>query len=218
VTWSPDVEMPSWWEEARRKDPLLYVTMGSSGDTRVLRALFAAIANLSVTAVVATAGRPMPDPLPPNVYAAKYLPAPRVLRGAALCVFNGGAATGYQALTEGVPVLGLPVNADQFHHIECVEAAGAGILSRPSRATPARLAASIRNMLSQPRFREAAKYLQCEISRHPATANFLRIVEGLMPIRHPTAKAGQPPGRVPDKAGLREAMAASTGPGREDPC
>lgn len=175
VVWSPHAPLPPF----SFKDsslPLLYITVGSSGDTRVLDAIIDAAKRLPLNAVLATAGRIKLDNLPANVFAADYLPAQEILPHAAACLFNGGAATGYQALSAGVPVLGFPSNADQFFFMESAERAGAGLLIRPSHASPALVAAKLDLLLNQSSFRQRARTLQQDIAAAPAAAAFQRFV------------------------------------------
>ncbi|MEM9491744.1 MAG: glycosyl transferase family 1, partial [Myxococcota bacterium] len=59
VQWAPPVSLPSWWDEwtGSAERPLVYVTMGSSGDVSALSAVMDGLATLPVAVVVATAGR-----------------------------------------------------------------------------------------------------------------------------------------------------------------
>ncbi|MFH1023816.1 MAG: nucleotide disphospho-sugar-binding domain-containing protein [Planctomycetota bacterium] len=182
VAWSPDVPLPDGWADVRKRGmPIVYVTAGSSGDTDVLGRLLDALATLPVTVALATAGRGSPGVLPPNVFAADYMPGREVLRESALCVMNGGAATGYQAFSEGVPVLALPSNADQFYFAGAAQRAGAGLLLRPSTATPAALTAAAARLLEDPSFRRAALRIRAEIAALPPGDEFARFVKGIFP-------------------------------------
>ncbi|MFH1022488.1 MAG: glycosyltransferase [Planctomycetota bacterium] len=181
VTWNPDVPLPVWWGRIMRERPIVYVTMGSSGDMKVMRTLLAVLGRNRVSVALATAGRMETTDLPDNVFAADYLPGAAILKESALCIFNGGAATGYQALGEGVPVVGLPSNADQFYHMEAIQRAGAGILVRPSGATEKRLETAIRAVLTEESYRQAAGKLQQEIAIRPAREEFRRFVNELFP-------------------------------------
>jgi UDP:flavonoid glycosyltransferase YjiC (YdhE family) len=145
VVWEPAAlppELPA--------GPLVYVTLGSSGRSRLLPAVVRALADLPVTVVVASAGADLPDPLPPNVIAADYLPGTAVTRRAALVVCNGGSPSVQQALSAGTPVLGLPGNMDQHLSMRSVIAAGVGLLVRSEHATPTAIARAARQLLAEP--------------------------------------------------------------------
>jgi UDP:flavonoid glycosyltransferase YjiC (YdhE family) len=137
--------------------PLVYVTLGSSGDLEVLPHVITALGRLPVRAVVATAGRLQLRALPPNVRAEAYVRGSDLARRARVVVSNGGSTTGYQALAEGVPVLGIPSNLDQFLATEAIVVAGAGSLVKARRATPEAIAAALQSLLDDPEKRQGAQ-------------------------------------------------------------
>ena len=100
VLWSPPVSPPPWWDSLGTASPLIYVTMGSSGDSALLPRIIEALATLAVKVVVASAGAPIPAALPANVYCAEYLPGELFAKRAQLFVCNGGSPTTQQALAE----------------------------------------------------------------------------------------------------------------------
>ena len=113
VLWEPDVALPEWWGRLPDDKPIVYVTLGSSGDSSALAEVVAAMAGLPVTVLAATAGRSSSAGFPANVFSAPYLPGRRAALRARLVVSNGGSLTGYQAIAAGRPVLGIAGNLDQ---------------------------------------------------------------------------------------------------------
>lgn len=179
VSWSPAVPLPDRWQAWRDGRPLVYATLGSSGDAHALPALLRALATLPVQACIATAGRKDLDlsRLPANVFAEDFLPGAAVLAQADACVFNGGAATGYQALAAGVPVLGLPSNADQFFHAQAVAASGAGLWIRARSTNAKNLHAALRQLLEAPQFCASARRLASAIHARSAEQAFCAFME-----------------------------------------
>jgi UDP:flavonoid glycosyltransferase YjiC (YdhE family) len=147
VPWSPDVALPAWWS-ALDDRPAVYVTLGSSGRVAALPRIVEAVAALPVNVLVATAGRARLERVPPNVFVAEYLPGQLAARRSAAVVCNGGSSTGYQALAEGRPVIGLPWNLDQYLAMTAIEAAGAGVLVRGASAEPARIRRGVLDALA----------------------------------------------------------------------
>ena len=131
IPWSPVAEKPAWWnavvESAR---PIVYLTLGSSGDASVLPVLVEGLAALGGTVLVATAGRTVLNQKLGNIYAEKFLPGADAASLADLVVCNGGSPTTYQALAAGKPVLGIPSNLDQCLNISAMKAAGVGEILR----------------------------------------------------------------------------------------
>src|SRR5690606_32296797 len=128
VLWSPRVEFDESLLAATGDRRLVYVTLGSSGKLDVLPVLVQALARLPVQVVLATAGRTPDAELPPNVRAYPFVPGDLLARHAALVISNGGSTTGYQALSQGTPVLGIASNLDQYLAMQVIERAGAGVL------------------------------------------------------------------------------------------
>lgn len=178
ILWSPAVEPPAWWDALPVDRPCIYVTLGSSGAVQVLPRLLAALAALPVSVLLATAGRSQPENPPANVYVADYLPGMAAAGRSALVVSNGGSATAYQALAQGVPVLGLPSNMDQFFTQSAIVRRGAGRLVRPSQATIEILWATVTDLLASEQCRQAAQAVAHEFAQFDAVGRFRALIEG----------------------------------------
>ena len=140
VLWQPQVPLPPWWS-ALGERPAVYVTLGSSGPVHLLPALLRTLARLPVDLIVATAGRKVRlGDLPSNVLVADYLPGDLAVERAAVVVTNGGSSTGYQALVQGRPVIGVPWNLDQLLATQVIVGAAAGSSLRARRSEMARAA------------------------------------------------------------------------------
>lgn len=137
VAWSPKMELPAGFPD---EAGLIYVTMGSSGRTNVLAALFDELAQFGTPTVVATAGRKLPaTPKSRNIKIFDFLPGDKVMARSRLAICNGGSPTTTQALLAGVPVLGIPSNMDQMLNMLALLRDECGLLVRADRANPTRL-------------------------------------------------------------------------------
>jgi UDP:flavonoid glycosyltransferase YjiC (YdhE family) len=177
VLWSPAVVEPDWWARLGDEQPVVYVTLGSSGHGRLLDAALRGLADLPVTVIAAAAGNRGPERAPANAFVADYLSGEAACRRAALVVSNGGSLTVQQALVAGRPLLGLAANLDQHLSMTPVEAAGAGLLVRSEEATPSAIRQAARRLLDEPSFRASAESLAPRIGAHDAPAAFARAVE-----------------------------------------
>ena len=180
VLWSPPADLPAWWGELSTDKPIIYASLGSSGNTRVLPELLRAVESLPVTMVLATAGRIPSAGFPENVLAAEYVPGELAAARAAVVVCNGGSPSVYQALSHGAPVLGIPSNMDQHLAMEPVDRLGAGILVRSRRASAACLGSALQRLLYDPSFKAGACGLQEEIRRMDAGPRFRELVAGIL--------------------------------------
>jgi UDP:flavonoid glycosyltransferase YjiC (YdhE family) len=179
VLWSPPVALPAWWTTLDWGRPTLYVTLGSSGRVDRLRMVIETAAALGLQVVAATAGRTRLEAgrLPPHVYVADFLPGHLAARRARIVVSNGGSTTGYQALAERRPVLGIAFNLDQYLAMTAIADSGAGLLLRAGNVDRAQVTAALERMLSEPSFTAAAVRLGDEFSRWDSGAAFARFVE-----------------------------------------
>ena len=177
IIWSPAVPLPAWWHDLPTERPLIYVTMGSSGESALLPVILAALAESPVT-VIAAAGPAASALHPPaNAYVAEYLPGAEAAARAALVICNGGSPTAYQALAAGVPVLGLPTNLDQYLNMDYLTRGGAGLCLRAGRATADSLREAVSRLLNEPAYRAAAQGVQRAIAAHQPAARFAALVE-----------------------------------------
>ncbi|TFW19283.1 glycosyltransferase [Duganella callida] len=157
VMWAPPIAPPDWWTTLPDERATVYVTLGSSGQGRLLPLVLDALAPLPVQVLAATAGNIRLDHVPDNARVADYLPGDAAARRAALVICNGGSPTSQQALAAGVPVLGIAGNLDQFLNMQALVRAGAGRLLRADRLSAAAVQAAATAMLDQPPYARAAQ-------------------------------------------------------------
>lgn len=192
VPWSPDVPLPAWWDALPRDRPCVYATVGSSGDVDALPHVIEALAELPVTGVVATAGRAVLSRVPDNVYVADYLPGELAARRSAVVISNGGSSTGYQALAEGVPLVGIPSNLDQYLAMTFIRESGAGEIVRARSLTARGLRDLLTRILGSDDHRRAALRVRENIGRVDARERFRRFVESTLTAartRRPATRA-----------------------------
>ena len=101
--------------------------------------------------------------LPPNVSATRFVPHSAVLPRTSLMITHAGLGTVMAASAHGVPLLCIPLKNDQFENAARVVAAGVGLRMR-KHATSRALARTIREMLDEPRFGEAAQCLAAKLA------------------------------------------------------
>ena len=189
VVWSPEFPRPDWWQSLPSERPVVYVTLGSSGQADLLPMLIATLGSLSVTALVSTAGAPVPPSVPENVYVVAYLPGEDAVKMASLVICNGGSPTTHQALSQGVPVIGLPSNLDQYLNMAAIEKSGAGQCLRAGACQRKALHSVISSMLDDATAHEAARRLAVRFTANDSGIEFRKIVQqiGKYPERRSTA-------------------------------
>ncbi|WP_205697471.1 glycosyltransferase [Conexibacter sp. SYSU D00693] len=175
----PDGPRP-WGEDGR---PLVYLTLGTV--TGMLDAaqhaydiVLEAVAGLPVS-VLMTVG-PGPElerfaDAPANVEVLRWLPQEDVLPWADAVVCHGGSGSTTGALAAGVPLVVMPMFADQPQNAARVAAAGAGIAVTGHEPAPVR--AAVERLLAEPSYGKAARRVAGEVAGHAHLRDAVALLE-----------------------------------------
>ena len=167
LLWSPEVQKPAWWDRVPRDRPVVYVSLGSTGEPSLLQVLFRVLGELPVSVIAATAARSNPENVPGNVFLAEFVPGTEAARRSRFVICNGGTMSGHQALSVGTPFLGLISNIDQMLYSRAVQRSGACELLRESEVNEESLRPLVRALLSEEKYHAAAQ----TIARRTAMQN-----------------------------------------------
>ena len=176
----PDETVPPWLT-----GPFVYVTLGTifaleSGD--LFPRLLAGLSTLDA-GVLVTVG-PHIDPLefgtqPPNVHIERWVPQSLVLPRCAAMVSHAGSGSTIGGLAHGLPLVLLPMGADQPHNADRCAARGVGVVLDPSTATPSDIGSAVRAVLDDPGYRTAASAIRTEIASLPGPEHAVVALEEL---------------------------------------
>lgn len=178
VQWSPKVSAPPSLG-ADESLPVVYVTLGSSGDVVALPTVLAGLDGLPIRGVLATAGRAAPR-VPSNFVAAELVPGELLASQALFVVTNGGSSTGYQALAAGVPVLGVPSNLDQYLAMQAISRAGAGITLRSGGLRQEEVRQAAVRLLDARPMKRAAEALSAHFAAYDSQKRFQSWLSNLL--------------------------------------
>ena len=181
ILWEPDIKPPTWWDTVPHDRPVIYITLGTSGHSRVLPVVLEALDGLPVYVIAATAGRIHPGSVPSNAFMADYLPGMQAAARASLMICNGGSGTTYQALAAGIPMVGIASNMDQHLNIQAIQRAGAGRVLRAGQITAAMIRKTVTEMLEEVSYSEAAHRLRKSMAHYCATMRFRELVAHILP-------------------------------------
>jgi UDP:flavonoid glycosyltransferase YjiC (YdhE family) len=186
--------LPAWWE--RSDAPLVYVTfssvagglpVGAAAYRAALGAVDGLDARVLLTVGLATDVSSL-GPVPANVHVEAWVPQGEVLATAALVVCHGGSGTTFGALAAGVPLVMVPMLADQPANAAAVTGAGAGLLvtsgfggqDRMRGLVPddvPRMCAAIESVLGNVSYREAVRRIADEMRGFPTIDTLLATLE-----------------------------------------
>ncbi len=182
--------LPDWWGGSDA--PLVYLTLGTvvgylSSATALYRTVLQAVAGLDVRVLLTIGRRVDPaalGPVPASVHVEAWIDQALVLGDADLVVCHGGSGTVFAALAAGVPVVVVPLFADQFENGRRIAAAGAGVVADhpPLRGGTRRVVGSpdapgiaehIGTVLADPSYRRAAARVADDMAATPTADEVL---------------------------------------------
>ena len=181
---SPAGTLPDWWDGSTA--PLVYVTFGTvlghmSIAAGVYRTALACVEGLGVR-VLLTVGtqfdRAELGPVPANVHVEAWVDQAEVFPRADLVVCHGGSGTAFGAVAAGLPVVVVPVFADQFVNGHRIARTGAGLVVETDARTDGtrrviteedapRVRRGIETVLGDDSYRRQARHIADEVAATP---------------------------------------------------
>ena len=172
--------------------PLVYVSFGSiAGGLPNAAAVYGtaldAVAGLDAR-VLLTVGRSFDidsvGPVPENARVEAWVPQAEALAGATVVVAHGGSGTTFGTLAAGVPLVIVPLFADQLVNAERAAAAGAAVVVEPDRDAERglgslgpqhvpRLRAAVETVLADPSYARSARRIAEEMAALPSLDDLL---------------------------------------------
>ncbi|WP_073484018.1 glycosyltransferase [Streptoalloteichus hindustanus] len=174
------------WLDTLSDAPTVYFTLGTifnmeSGDlfSRVITGLRELPVNL-----VVTVGRHIDPaefgPQPPHVHIERFVPQSLVLPRCSAVVSHGGSGSVMGALAHGLPMVLIPMGADQPHNADrCADLGVAEVLDAVA-ATPEEVGNAVSAVLANPSYRQAADRLRSEIATLPGPEHAVSLLERLV--------------------------------------
>ncbi len=178
------------WLDVPRDGPLVLASLGTlhHAEAGIFEAIIEAVADEPID-VVAAIGRDQ-DParfgrVPPNVRLDPYVPQIAVLEETSAFITHGGFNSTKEALSLGIPLVVIPIGADQFYTAERVEALGLGRRVGPEERTSDTIRSRLREVLGNPTYRAAARDFATEMAELPGVEHAVRLLERLARDREP---------------------------------
>lgn len=179
--------VPAWLDELPHR-PTVYVSFGTvfNQARRAFVTVLEALADLDVN-VIAAVGSIEPDSLPKaeNIRVERHVPQHAVITASDLVVTHAGYNTVVESLSLGVPMLAIPLGADQPYNAFRVCAAGAGLALSAGSATAGEVRSAAVRLLEDELFRANAERLQREISAMPTADDAARAIATVARTRSP---------------------------------
>jgi MGT family glycosyltransferase len=185
------VEFP--WHKLEGR-PLIYASMGTLQNRQgsILETIAAACAEVDAQLVLSLgsrhrehraefAGAPLVVPFAPQI---------ELLKRATLSITHAGLNTALESLTQGLPIVAIPITNDQPGVASRLEWLGVAEVVPPARLSAARLRASVGRLLNEPHYRVKSQQWKAEIARSDGLAQAADIVDQAIAKRQAVLRAG----------------------------
>jgi UDP:flavonoid glycosyltransferase YjiC (YdhE family) len=192
----PTQSLPAWIAEVESR-PLIYVGMGTSFSgyrgLEIFSKLLAGLRDVDAE-VVATLGRDLDPaalgPQPEHVHLERYQPLGALLKHCSLVLFHGGSGTLGHALAHGLPMVIVPLGADQPENAaRCAELGASRTLDQDHLA-PEHVRDVVLDVLHTPSYRRSAERLRDEFERLPGPELAVELLERLARDKTPILALG----------------------------
>jgi len=175
----PAIEFP--WDRLNGRR-LVYASLGTlqNGSEYVFRAIAQACSELPVQLVLSLGGGLEPErlgALAGNPIVVPFAPQLELLKRTDAVITHAGINTVLESLSEGVPLVAIPLGNDQPGVAARVKARGAGVVVPRRKLSVGRLRRAVRLVLNDPRYRARAQELGRAIRQIDGPAMAAEIIE-----------------------------------------
>jgi len=164
-----------------RPRPQVYATLGSMAGENdfgrpIFRLVLDALGDLDADALftIGPFDQDQLGPVPANVTVAAYAPQAQAM-DCDVVVTHAGSGTTVAALSRGLPLVAVPMFADQMHNADRLVEADVGVRVDPAQVSK-ELTAAIERVLGDPSFRIAARHIAADIAARPSPADALELL------------------------------------------
>jgi MGT family glycosyltransferase len=179
------------WAVGPLAPPVVYATLGTVFN-RMMFALFAPIvegARDAAGTLIVTVGDTVDPadlgPQPAHVRVERYIPQSLLFPRCDLVVTHGGSGTLLAALAHGLPLVVIPIGADQPANAARVAELGLGRVVGPDERTPEAIRAAVRTVLADPAYRTNAQRMRDAMAALPGVAYAVALLERLAAEKQP---------------------------------
>ncbi len=178
-------QLPGWFA-ALGEVPTVYATLGTAYNRTpgVFAAILAGLRDEPINLIATVNHNQDPaafGPQPARVHVERYLPQSLVIPHCAAVVTHGGSGTVRTALDHGVPLVVIPIAADQPENARRCVALGVGRSISPEGRTPEAIRDAVRAVLRDDRYRRNAARLRDEFRALPDLTHAVALLGRLLP-------------------------------------
>ena len=180
---------PSWWNDVLTCTSVVLVTQGTvaTDSTELIQPTLRALANEDVL-VVATADSQKLDFVPTNARVTPFVPFTELMPHVSVMITNGGWGGVQTALSYGVPVIGAGTTEDKPEVNNRIAWSGVGLNLKTATPTPPQIYKAVKQVITDDRYRKAARRIQAEIATHNPPSEAADLIERLAATQKPVTR------------------------------
>ncbi|MUL38559.1 glycosyltransferase [Gloeocapsopsis dulcis] len=168
--------------EKLTEQPLIYASMGTlqNQQQKIFQAIAAACANLDVQLVISLGGSSTPETLPKlagKPLVVQYAPQLELLQKAILTITHAGLNTALESLSNGVPMVAIPITNDQPGVAARIAWTRTGEFVPLSRLSVPRLQMAVQQVLTNETYKQNALRLQQAIHQAGGVRRAADVIE-----------------------------------------
>jgi MGT family glycosyltransferase len=186
--------LPSWVADLPER-PTIYATLGTVFNSRtpgLFEAILDGLCDQPVNLVL-TIGRDRDPaefgPQPDNVHIERYVPQSLLLPHCDLVITHAGFSTVTAALSCGLPMVAIPIDADQPVNAQRCAALGVAEVIQYGQRTPKTIRDSVQTVLSDPSYRSKAERIRREMALLPGPGHAVALLQRLATKNQPILAA-----------------------------
>jgi len=154
ITWKAPLSesLPPWWPPKKQNKTLIYLTMGTTGESGLFQSIYDALKSMDDVIIVITTGSHQFDEkilsVPDKVYVTDFMDGDVIMEFCDMVICHGGNGTIYQALAHETPIIGIPTIPDQDFNMRRVQAIGVGekISMKDALENPEKIVVAVNTM------------------------------------------------------------------------
>ncbi len=187
---SGEKQLPTWVSHLSDR-PTVYATLGTVFNTRtpgLFEAILEGLRDEPVNLIL-TIGRDRDPsdfgPQPDNVHIEPYIPQSLLLPYCDLVITHAGFSTVAATLSHGLPMVAIPIDADQPVNAQRCAALGVAEVIEYGRRTPESIRQSVRRLIANDSYRRNAEKIRDQTAALPGPEHGATLLERLATERQP---------------------------------
>ena len=175
-------QKPTWWSDLNDCESVVLVNQGTLAKNLddLAAPTIKGLKDEKMLVIAVPVKKDQLPELPGNARTEPFIPFDHLLPHVNVMVTNGGYGGTQLALAHGIPLVVAGGTEDKMEVAARVEWSGAGINLRKQRPSPQEVRDAVKEVLTNPTYRENARRIQADFAEHDAPTRAVELLETLV--------------------------------------